>query len=604
MTIISDIAGVIGDVQKALGSMAQAKNRLTDGGQQAADEKRFFERPMASVARSAKKSILYFPVVISESLSAETAATVAKAVQVRAAEYVRLWVSNMDPISSVGPNSGKNGIVDALRGATLKDAFLKDPESVTEHTAAVHALLRTRMSELVEHCFPEDGLRQPLFEAIPGGPKGGKPGVGVPGSNIPGVAPFAHLGKPAGPASQYQSATSRSNTGKTPAEQLDAAKKIFSNGTLTGREEAKKMVAQIMRQGDKGIIQDIKDAGLGSLVDQLETEMHDKLKQDAENHPSLADKKRLDAALQSDILRSKEMVDTAIRLATKATPQSRDAAIRAVQEIMAANDETDLARLRADKNTRDIVEMLEKLPPGVIEDGSYDITRTGNTVNVASNVDFNKVNQFLPVLLDLTVRYQTGSGGISTVTDHLVMGVKGVAHPVPSMDLVTGLGTALQRDNLVLQFFRMTSGETSFVKDFVLNLGVAKTRASGRTATGTKVLETLRRQAEWNDRRGNWVIASISKRGFVPPTTTICVTADEVDKIRTLYGVDFTKPSAVRALMQSHNLMGFMIVDEAIGLVRVFEDGDDDFDRLPIATLKTQGKETSVKDIMTILARS
>jgi hypothetical protein len=162
----------------------------------------------------------------------------------------------------------------------------------------------------------------------------------------------------------------------------------------------------------------------------------------------------------------------------------------------------------------------------------------------------------------------------------------------------------LQRDNFILQFFRMTSGETSFLKDFVLNLKVAKARASGKTTSGRKVLETLRRQAEWNTRRDNVLFSKLTDRGFVPPTATMVVTADEVEKIRSLYSVDFSKPGTVRDMLRSHNLMGFIIVDEAIGLVRVFEDGDDDFDRLPISTLKSQGKEASVKDIMTILARS
>ena len=33
-----------------------------------------------------------------------------------------------------------------------------------------------------------------------------------------------------------------------------------------------------------------------------------------------------------------------------------------------------------------------------------------------------------------------------------------------------------------------------------------------------------------------WLIASIAKRGFVPPTTTMVVTSDEVEKIKSLYG--------------------------------------------------------------------
>ena len=292
-----------------------------------------------------------------------------------------------------------------------------------------------------------------------------------------------------------------------------------------------------------------------------------------------------------------------ISVASRDTPQTRNVAAQRIMNLMAQGN-GDVNALRKDPNCSKLIDMIEKLPAGVIKDGSYDISAGSNKARVADAIDFNKLNQFQPVLLDLTIRYQAQNGDPMPITDSLALGVKGVAHPIPSMDLVTGLGTALQRDSLVLQFFRMTSGETSFLKDFVLNLKVAKMRASAKTTSGAKVLETLRRQSEWNERRSNVLIASIAKRGFVPPTTTLVVTADEVEKIKSLYGVDFTKPAAVRDLMRSHNLMGFMIVDEAIGLVRVFEDGDDDFDRLPIDTLKAQGKETSIKDLMTILARS
>jgi hypothetical protein len=280
----------------------------------------------------------------------------------------------------------------------------------------------------------------------------------------------------------------------------------------------------------------------------------------------------------------------------------RVAAMRNIQQLLSTNDGDGLAKLRANPETAKILTMLERIPGKILDDGTYDIT--GNKAIVSDGISFDKLNAFQPVLLDLTVRFQLNDGSLDNGQNHIMLGVKGVAHQVPGLDLVTGLGTALQRDSLLLQFFRMTSGETSFVKDFVLNLDTAKVRASGRTTKGAKVLETLRRQAEWNTRRANVVVKSLTDRGFVPPTTTVVVSADEVEQIKSMYGVDFSKPGAVRDMMKSHNLMGFIIVDEALGLVRVFEDGDDDFDRLPIATLKSQGKETSVKDIMTILARS
>ena len=172
---------------------------------------------------------------------------------------------------------------------------------------------------------------------------------------------------------------------------------------------------------------------------------------------------------------------------------------------------------------------------------------------------------------------------------------------MPSLDLVTGLGTSLQRDSLTLQFFRMATGEIDFVRDFILNLGHVRARATGQLTAGSRKLEALRRQAEWNEARRSWLVKAVAQRGFTPPTATVAVTADEVALIRSLYRVDFSSPSVASQFMRSHNLMGFMIVDEAVGLVRVYEDGDGDFDRVPLSELDKQGKETSVKDILKII---
>ena len=635
-SIISDIADAFGEIKKNLGAMTQAPDKIMNAGKTAGSEARFFSRPIDSVARRAKQSILYFPVIGSESLSSETLAIIAKATQVRAAEYVRLMISNMDPVEAA--DYGKTAVVAALRGATLKDAFIAN-----EDVDAASEMLRKRLSQLVEHAFIEDGLREPLSEA-PGilnssNVKHSSKSVGKGWDRFPSDDEKAEaISKMWNSGNRIQQDEARkaatawlrspywNNVPETlrkagledllddlnvdPSERKrsgpafqsapdahtlrDAAVKaasLLNNGTQPGRQEAKKIVSEIMRKYDlnDGMLYTFLTAhGLNKLADEI----------DAEGAPKMVPSPEAEEAARRD-----KRIAEAQALAKKGTAQGREAATQIIQDLMSTGDGS-IGKLKTDPATAKIVAMLEKLPGGVVRDGSYNVTATANRADVARNIDFDKLNAFQPILLDLTIRYKTPAGEPLPITDRIALGVKGVAHPIPSLDLVTGLGTALQRDSLVLQFFRMTSGETSFVKDFVLNLKVAQMRASAKTTTGAKVLETLRRQAEWNDRRSNWLIASIAKRGFVPPTTTMVVTSDEVEKIKSLYGVDFTKPSAVRELMKSHNLMGFIIVDEAIGLVRVFEDGDDDFDRLPISTLKSQGKEGSLKDILTILARS
>ena len=565
MSIIKDIADAFDEVKRNLGAIQKAPDKIMNSGRAAGAESRFFERPIDSVARRAKQSILYFPVIGSESLSAATLGIIAKATQVRAAEYVRLMIANMDPVEA--GSVGKSAVIGAIRGATLKDALLSN-----EDAAAVSGLVRSRLPSLVEHAFIEDGLRPSLYESNAPIQGPGHQRRIVPANSLNRVVDFEDL-----------------------AGQL---RKEYENGTEVGKANAVARFRKLSQEYNFGAdaIDYMRKNGLADLVASADVQV---AQQNAKNAPRPAP---LTPEAEEKARRDKEMADI-ISVASRDTPQTRNVAAQRIMNLMAQGN-GDVNALRKDPNCSKLIDMIEKLPAGVIKDGSYDISAGSNKARIADAIDFNKLNQFQPVLLDLTIRYQAQNGDPMPITDSLALGVKGVAHPIPSMDLVTGLGTALQRDSLVLQFFRMTSGETSFLKDFVLNLKVAKMRASAKTTSGAKVLETLRRQSEWNERRSNVLIASIAKRGFVPPTTTLVVTADEVEKIKSLYGVDFTKPAAVRDLMRSHNLMGFMIVDEAIGLVRVFEDGDDDFDRLPIDTLKAQGKETSIKDLMTILARS
>ena len=618
ISFISDIAAAFVEVKKNLSMITSAAgNGVTDAqSQDDGAEARFFARPMASVARAAKKSILYYPVVVSDTISPQSATIITKAVQVRAAEYTRLMVANMGPISAA--SSGKLEVIRALRGASLKDAFLRESVAAemgnftpTLISEAVDCLvIETGLNEAIEHRTlilegkgnkhrrnkrDDDLYAGPQYaSAMPADENGFRTHVSTPQATLVGGA-------------------------RTPAElaamrftsELIELDLMIKRGDLVSREAARKRLDKILRSPEYATVPtdlDIKDfdklhkAGIGGLMAELEA--------DAEFRKNRAAAARQTGPTPEEIERKRrdEVVDKAISLANMRdgaggiSRRGTQQAAELVQSILASGDMTGIGRLRQNKETARILEMLEKLPNAVIRDGAVDMTRSGNSVSVVNNIDINKLNQFLPVILSMDIRYSDASGVPMDRSDVITVGVKGVTHPVPSLDLVTGLGTSLQRDNLFLQFFRMSTGETSFVKDFVLNVDVAKSRASGRTTSGRKVLETLRRQAEWNARRSNWVIASVTKRGYVPPTSTIVITADEVDRIRNIYNVDFSKPSVVRDLLRSHNLMGFMIVDEAVGLVRVFEDGDDDFDRVPMDTLKSQGKETSVKDIMTILA--
>jgi hypothetical protein len=407
------------------------------GGRPTEEDPRFLLRPIDSIAARAKKSILLFPVIVSEGISPAAAGIIARAVQVRCAEYVRLVVTNSEEVDK------KEDFVKTLRGVGLGGAGTDPLNAVVNHYLPDH------LRELAEAAEREHGL---------------------------GLRP---------PLERY----------------------LFAEATFPD----------------------------GSTVD---------------DGPSLPDWEQKWPERTSLVKEPKPPVNTHEEQRPKELP-----------------------RFKAD--------VMEWKP-----------------------VELEKANRFLPILLDLTIVIKSSADNVASAEHKLVLGIKGTVHPVPGADLVVGLGESPKRNSFFLSTLRLVSGEISFVSDYVLHLDVARARAASGTSAGQQVLEHLRRNAE-NNRTNSLLLATdLLKPGFVPPTATIVITADEAAQIRARYGVDYGKIGAAKALFLSHNIMGLMIVDEALGFARVFEDGDENFDRVPLSELENRGRQTELKDILTLMGRN
>jgi hypothetical protein len=492
---LSDAIGVITAVKGAYSAAAGPRGQKAMGidplRSKAADHPdsgRFFSRAMDSVARKAKQSILLFPVVVTDNVRPETAGLVAKMVQVRSAEYVRLAITNMDKVVSDGSVGEKSTLIGQLRGASLRDPLWEGARQMLRKDALSLAAATSR---------PDPELAGPIERFL----------------------------------------VSESDT-SAPGD--DEPKKRRPWDVHTAADDA----AGVPPPSNDGPSDETPEESLGpDDLDRRRREWRERESQKGTGTPEEEDHQN-------------KLADRA----AKAAKEERDERAK------------------------------------------------GNTAGWSKTGSLEDVNRFLPVILDLSFKYQTlGPDGKAlesqAETAKLALGVKSVVHVVPASDMVAGLGKSQQRDSLFLQFLRMTSGEISLVKDFLLNIDVARDRAAPATSQGRRMLEGLRRQAEWNRTRGNQLLANLTKRGFVPPTTTIVITSEDAQQIRAKFNVDFTRASVVRQLLSSHNLTGFVIVDEALGLARVFEDGDDDFDRVPFSEMERKGKQMEVKDVMTLLNR-
>ena len=169
----------------------------------------------------------------------------------------------------------------------------------------------------------------------------------------------------------------------------------------------------------------------------------------------------------------------------------------------------------------------------------------------------DKMIGILPTVLHLKILVD-GNENIGKELS-IVLAIKAVAHMVPSMDLRNALQDAIIENSFILKILRLTSGEISFIKDFVLNLKRIKKEFVGKKGSATKIMASLKRQS---DSAKNINFGDIFKKNVVPPTATIIISSDDADELEYRTNIDLKNPNTIKSLLKNHHFMSFIIVNE------------------------------------------
>ena len=193
--------------------------------------------------------------------------------------------------------------------------------------------------------------------------------------------------------------------------------------------------------------------------------------------------------------------------------------------------------------------------------------------------DIKKANDLEPTLM--IINYSTVEFGpnntIKKVLDRksFVAGVKSRAVPVESLDIVERFvskdKTKLSLKNLI----RATTGEINLFKDFILCLDKLKLDArnaakSGPLAQYWNILEkrSIKNNKNKLKREGNDGSA----------ITTIVISQDAVNYMKSAYKFDLEDISSAKMIMDSYNLLGLIIADEATESAKILYDGYNEFE--------------------------
>lgn len=212
-----------------------------------------------------------------------------------------------------------------------------------------------------------------------------------------------------------------------------------------------------------------------------------------------------------------------------------------------------------------------------------------------SDNDVKKCNELVPTTLSLTLQVKDGSnfGGVS----NFVIGVKGLLHPVNSDDMISNLLSGYKSGNKFFNFLRWSSGEIKFIKDLILNMDNIKEDVVRKHAkNGSGWWSALKR------RRNIAALRRIKGSGRILPNTTIVCSINEIDELKEAYGVDLMNPTAIKKIMKTFFLLGFVVVDDSQELCHFIFDGENNYQVVSFNGLeKENNSKNDFKDIYKLI---
>lgn len=184
---------------------------------------------------------------------------------------------------------------------------------------------------------------------------------------------------------------------------------------------------------------------------------------------------------------------------------------------------------------------------------------------VFTDMDMKKANEAIPIFAKASIGFIVDETE-EVVSRDVLVGIKAYIHKIPSLELINGAYNCIINKRKFLKFVKYITGEERSLADLLFGFKELKSDAVD-----------ARKDNNWNaafKRRRRWSKMSIPYlTKEYTPNGTIVMTMNEVNFIKSQYGIDIMTPDHVAMIMDSEFLLGFIIVDQAEEMVYVTYDG-------------------------------
>lgn len=229
------------------------------------------------------------------------------------------------------------------------------------------------------------------------------------------------------------------------------------------------------------------------------------------------------------------------------------------------------------------------------ENINKDITAPNNNDRLLST-EVKKANEVQPTLMLVnTIDPDTG------INMQSVIGVKSRIITVPSNEIVGRILANYEDSNLLLKFIKLTTREISFIKDFLFAVDNAKLDAinNSRKGSSSSLFRALERRAQ------NGKIRRLAKteKQFAKAISALVVSQEDLEELQKYNNIDMNVPRNVIKIMESLNLLYFVVVDESAELIKIFIDGATEYEEYSFSALEKEGKDDNYKKVLNLMTK-
>ena len=217
------------------------------------------------------------------------------------------------------------------------------------------------------------------------------------------------------------------------------------------------------------------------------------------------------------------------------------------------------------------------------------------------DTDVKKANELVPSMLIVNYAIDLGNQKEALQTSAII-GVKTRLVPLDSFEILQKLVSKNKDKSGLVKLIRATTGETKFIKDFILAVDKAKVDALTKSKKGSvnPIWKVLERRSAVSDLR-----KALGQKNDASPITTLVITQEEVDFLKKESGMNMDDANTANYILHSYNLMGLVIVDESTETAKFLFDGEfDTFDMLPFGALEREAGDASMyKKVINLMSK-